>query len=453
MNSPNDYATESHISTASTGTAFMALTFTESTGGEEKHVALVIKRKEKINKFLNIALLIFIGAHVFINPFPQLTAIEEISFYGAVFFWAVLLGRKETTFNWQGPLTIPLLVFVAWTLIGLLFALDKANTLHDIYAHLLKYLVLYYLLTNYFSSFRRFELLWLLLIFSTSVFAVYLMVYFYIVIGNPFAVKLGYQMPWEIPPNFIGVLTIFALLLSINIYNFNGIKAYKWLLVIPAVILVITTLATKTRGAIFSLFVAVIALFVRNKKALLFFTLSFVLLVAAMPVKERLSPGELTDKIRADDRIQIWYTFWEMTKDHPLTGIGFGMETYHDDNLLNKYNQRVPPAYRQSVPLKSPHNFFVDLTVRTGLVGLIIFFSIIWRFFAMATELIRFGKNSIVRIWAVGLVAAQIAWMIQGMFESIVSGPAAKLFFIILAMMTILWNLRGQEEPAEAGLV
>jgi len=411
------------------------------------------EKKEKIYKYLHISLLVLIGVHVFINPFPQLTAIEEISFYGAAFVLAALLRSKQTTFSFQGPLTMPLFLFVGWTVVGLFFALDKANTIHDIYAHLLKYLFFYFLLVNYFNTFRRFELLWLLLIFSTAVFAVYLMVYFYLIIGNPFAVKLGYKMPWEIPPNFIGVLTIFALLLSINIYNFKELKAYKLLLAIPAGILVIATLSTKTRGAIFSLFVAVLVLFARNKRNLLLFFLALVMLVVAMPVKERLSPEELTAKIQADDRLQIWYTFWEMTKDHPITGIGFGMETYHDEDLLNKYNQRVPTAYRQSVPLKSPHNFFVDLTVRTGFVGLAIFLFLLWRCFALAAALIKRGKSNFVRTWATGLTAALIAWMIQGMFESIASGPAAKLFFVILAMLTILWQLREREEPVDAGLV
>jgi len=431
----------------------MVSTSTENGGSETKRVASATGKKKGLDKFLHLSLLLFIGVHIFINPFPQLTAIEEISFYGAVFFWAVLRLAKKTAFSFQGPLTIPLLIFTGWTIFGLFFALDQANTLHDIYAHLLKYLLFYFLLTNCFSSFRRFEVLWLLLIFSTLVFAVYLMIYFYIIIGNPLAVKLGYQMPWEIPPNFIGVLTIFALLLSINIYNFKNMKAYQWLLAIPAGMLAITTLATKTRGAIASLFVALIFLFLHNKKILLLFCVSLLLLIAVMPLKERFSPVDIVTKFQTDDRIQIWYTFWEMIKDHPVTGIGFGMETYHDEKLLDVYNQRVPPAYRQAVPLKSPHNFFVDLTVRTGFFGLTIFSLIIWRFFKMAAEIIKRGRNSFARLWAVGLTAAMTAWIIQGLFESIVSGPAAKIFFIILAMMTILWHLREHEEPAGAGLV
>jgi O-antigen ligase len=431
----------------------MANALTESTGDTEKSFVPVPDNKEKLFKYLNILLLIFIGAHVFFNPFPQLTAIEEISFYGAVFLCLLLLGQKKSSFSFAGPLTMPLFLFFGWTIIGLFFALDQANTLHDIYAHFLKYIIFYFLLINYFNSFRRFEILWLLLIFSTAVFSVYLMIYFYLIIGNPFGVKLGFQMPWEIPPNFIGVLTIFATLLSINIYNFGNMKAYRWLLAIPAGILVITTIATKTRAAIISLFVGILAVFFRNKKSLLFFSLSLLLLIAFMPVKDRLSPSDLADKIRNDDRIQIWYTFWEIIKDHPFTGIGFGMETYHDENLLNRYNQRVPPAYRQTIPLKSPHNFFVDITVRTGFVGLMIFLFILWRYFRLAFRIIKYGQSNFVRTWAIGLVAAQISWMIQGMFESIVSGPAAKIFFIMLAMITILWNLRDQEDSTETGLV
>jgi len=410
-------------------------------------------KKEQLGRFLNISLLVFIGVHIFFNPFPQLTAIEEISFYGGVLLLSALLMLKKATFTFKTPLTTLFLIFVIWTVVGLFFAIDKTNTLHDIYAHLLKYLLVFFLLVNYFNSFRRFEVIWLVLIFSTSVFAVYIIIYFYILLGNPFAIKLGYNMPWEIPPNFICVLTVFALLLSINIYNFRGMKAYKILMALPAGLLLLTTLLTKTRSAIVALFAALIVLFMKNKKTLLIFLISFFLAISLMPVKERFSPELISSKLQNDDRIQIWYTFWEIIRDHPVTGIGFGMETYHDDNLLNKYNERVPPAYRQSVPVKSPHNFFVDITVRTGFVGLAIFILIIRRFFMMAFEIIISGRSEFVRTWAVGLVAAMISWLLLSMFESIVSGPAAKIFFIIAAMMTILWNLREEEKPVAGGLI
>jgi len=408
--------------------------------------------KGKVGLILNTLLLFLIGAHIFFNPFPQLTAIQEISFYGAVLILVILLSLRKTTFSFKTPLTMPFILFVLWACIGLFFALNKPNTIHDIYAHLLKYLMVFFLLVNYFNSFKRFEILRNLIILSTAIFALYLPIYFYFILGKPFDVKLGYIMPWEIPSNFMSVLTIFALLLTLNIYNFKGFKWHKIISLIPAGILIFTTLATKTRSAILALVVAVVACFIANKKMMAVFLVSFLLILSLMPVSDRFTPKDLASKLSTDDRVNIWYTFWEIIKEHPVTGIGYGIQTYDDDNFLQKYNQRVPAAYRQPVPHRSPHNFYVDITVRMGFVGLAIFFFIIYRMLRMARDIMKYGRNRFVKKWTLCLIAALVAWLIQGFFESIVSGPTAMVFFIILAMMTILWNLREETEYPAAGL-
>lgn len=422
-------------------------------GSKGKFESPMKDKKEKVSRLLNTSLPFLIGVHIFSNPFPQLTAIEEISFYVSVFVLLILLSLRKTTLSFKTPLTTPFILFVLWAIFGLFFALNKPNTIHDIYAHLLKYLMVYFLLVNYFDSFRRFEILRDLIILSTTIFALYLLIYFYVMLNYSFTVKLGYIMPWEIPSNLIGVLTIFALLLALNIYNFKGFKICKLICVIPASILLFTTLATQTRAAILALLVAVVACFINNKKMIAVFLVSFLLIVSLMPVKDRLSPDSLASKLRSDDRGNIWYTFWEIIKDRPVIGIGFGMQTYSDENLLKKYNQLVPSLYRQPVPHKAPHNLIVDITVRMGFVGLAIFFYLIYRVLRMARDIMKYGRNLFVKKWALCLIAALVAWLIQSMFENTASGPAAMVFFIILAMMTILWNLREETENPPEGLI
>ena len=428
----------------------MTTTLSESKGEFESPMT---DTKEKVGFILNTLLLFLIGVHISFNPFPQLTAIQEISFYGSVFILVVLLSLRKTTFSFKTPLTTPFVLFVLWAIFGLFFALNKPNTIHDIYAHLLKYLMVFFLLVNYFNSFKRFEILRNLIILSTAIFALCLLIYFYVILNYPFAVKLGYNMPWEIPSNFMSVLTIFALLLTLNTYNFKEFKTYKLISMLPVGILVFTTLATKTRAAILAISVAVVACFFNNKKMMVVFIVSFLLIVAMMPVGDRFTPNYLASKLRTDDRVNICYTFWEIIKDHPIAGIGYGIQTYHDDDFLHKYNQRVPSQYRLPVPYRSPHNFYVDITVRMGFVGLAIFIFIIYRMLRMARDIMKYGRNHFVKKWALCLIAALVAWLIQGFFESTVSGPTAMVFFMILAMMTILWNLREETENPLEGLI
>jgi len=422
-------------------------------GSKGKFESPMTDKKAKVSRILNTCLPFLIGIHIFFNPFPQLTAIQEISFYGSVLILLALLSLRKTTFSFKTPLTTPFILFVLWACIGLFFALNKPNTIHDIYAHLLKYLMVYFLLVNYFNSFRRFEILAGLIVLSTTIFASGLLGYFYLILGYPITLKLGYSMPWEIQPNIVGILTLYSVLLAIYIIDQKKELINKLLIGLALIILTFTTLATQTRGTILAMFASITMCLFTKKHIFLIFLIFLISLSIIMPVKGLLKPEIIYDKILRDDRGQIWYTFWEVIKDHPVTGIGFGMQTYDDENLLNKYNQLVPPSYRQPVPHKAPHNLIIDITVRTGFIGLALFVFIIYRFLWMIRETIKNGRTRFVRTSAVVLLAAFASWMIQGMFENTASGPAAMIFFMILAMMTILWKLREETEYPPEGLI
>ena len=66
-----------------------------------------------------------LGIYVAINPFPHKTAIENISFYVAFSFAVFLFVAGKRTFHFRNPLTLPFFLFAAWSIVGLLFALDR----------------------------------------------------------------------------------------------------------------------------------------------------------------------------------------------------------------------------------------------------------------------------------------------------------------------------------------
>ncbi|MGO9138897.1 MAG: O-antigen ligase family protein [Syntrophales bacterium] len=245
----------------------------------------------------------------------------------------------------------------------------------------------------------------------------------------------------EIPSNIIGITTLFGLLLSLYQLTREDIIYRKIILTICVCATTVATLATQTMGAILAMIVSLIVLSLRNKKALLFFLFFLALVTSVMPIKYKLTPGAFIDKIRADPRINIWYNYFEIIKDHPVIGIGFGMQTTYDDNLLNKYNEKVPAEYREPIPHKAPHNLLIGVAVRTGLVGLILFLYIIFKFFQVSWRIIKSGKDDFIRHWGLCFLAAFVAVFIQGQFENTMSGPPVIVFYTIMAMMTILWRL------------
>jgi len=398
----------------------------------------------RLFKSLNLCIPILMGIFIFFNPYHHMTAIQEISFYGSVLILLTLILLKKTDFSFQTPLSIPFFLFLLWSFYDLFFALNKENSIHDIYAHLIKYFIVFYLLFNFFKTKERLLILIWTIVISTAIYSVWMMVSFYVVSGKAFSTKLGLFMD-EIPSNIIGIPTLFAMLLSIYQLTKERIVYRKIILAICLCATAIATLATQTRGTILAMFVSLLLSFPKNKKTITAIFLFLAVAVILMPVKDILTPHAIIDRIHImDDRINAWYCFGEMLKDHPLTGIGFGMQTYFDESLLNKYNERVPIQYRQTDFVMAPHNLVIDIAVRVGIVGLLFFFYIIFVFGKMGRQIIKSGKDDFTGHWGLCFVATFIAIFIQGLFENTLSGPPAIILYTIMAMMTILWHLNAK---------
>ena len=399
-----------------------------------------LKLNGKAINSLNISIPLLMGIFLFFNPFPHTTTIKEICFYLSAFIVLLLLVFKKTAFSFKTPLSIPFTLFVLWSFFGLFFALDKPNSIHDFYAHLLKYLTFYYILVIFFNTKKRLVGLMWVTILSAAAFSIWAITYFYFFLGNDMATQLGLDFT-EIPINIIGIVTLFAIILSLYLFRQETNIYHKISLVICLMITSLATLLTQTRGTLLAMVFSVSILFLKNKKTLIFFTVFLLIAIAFLPIRHRLTMQSIVSKVQHDPRINITYNFIEMIKDYPIIGIGFGMQTYNNKDFLNRYNARVPIEYRQETPIAAPHNLLLDVAVRLGLVGLALYLYIIFTFVRMGWRTIKYGKDDFIRRWGRCLMAAFVAVVIQGMFENTHSGPPAIVLYAIFAMMTILWHL------------
>jgi putative inorganic carbon (HCO3(-)) transporter len=396
--------------------------------------------KEKIFKILNLSVPILMGIFIFFNPFPHTTSIKEICFYGSVIIVLILICFKKIDFSFKSPLTLPFALFTAWAFIGLFFALDKGNSIHDFYAHLLKYLAIYYILINFFNSRKRLMTLAWIIVASTLIFTIGAMGYFYIILGNSFQRRLLFSEP-EIMIN--GFMTTFALLLSLHLFLKENL-CRKFILSFPIIILPVASILVQCRATLLSMIVAVPILLLHNKKRFIAFFVCIIIAVATIsPFKSRLiHTFEIIqqNKIQTMRRVKIWRTYFEAIKDYPISGIGFGMEKFlYDQDFWHKYNAKLPDKFREKQD--APHNMIVSVTTRLGFVGLILFFYIIFVFTKISWITIKHGKDSFIKRWGLCVTAAFIAYFIEGMLGPALHHAPAIILYTIFAMMTILWKL------------
>ncbi len=399
--------------------------------------------KEKIFKILNLSVTVLMGIFIFFNPFSHTTSIKEICFYGSVIIVLILICFKKTDFSFKSPLTLPFALFTAWAFIGLFFALYKENSIHDFYAHLLKYIAIYYILVNFFNSRKRLTIMSWIIIISATIFSIGGPVYFYLISGNNIlTTRMTFQ---ETSINIIGFVSIFALLLSVHLLSRTGILYKKILLLISLIVTSIVTILTLSIGTLLGMVLSLLVLFPKNKKAVFstsLFMVAFLVMVTLSfsTAKNRMAANFIQNKLQNDERIRIWRSYFEIIKDYPISGIGFDMEDmWHDHNFWDKYLARIPSKLRTSKTV--PHNILISITVRLGFIGLALFFYMIFAFVRMSWITIKYGKDDFIKSWGLCITAAFVAWFVKGMFEPALSHVPAIVLYTIFAMMTILWKL------------
>jgi O-antigen ligase len=405
---------------------------------------------------LEQAVTALIGLFVFFTPFPHTTAVKETTFYLSLAGMLYLAFSKKRVFSWSTPLTMPFALLAAWSAVGLLFALDRPNTFHDILSQLLKYYAVYFLVVQFYPSQKGFDTLARIIVASTALFSVGAIVYYYPVLGHSFAERLGHSARYsffEMSANYLGFATVFAALLSMNQFFKEDRGALKALLVLCFVATVIATLLTQTRGAVIALALAMILFGMSNRRGLVLAVLLPVLIASVIfttaASRERFSMKSM----QSSERIGIVLMYWEMIKEHPVKGIGFGMEMLQKKEFMTPYYERVPEADRDPGFHVSPHNFYLDVTVRLGVVGLLLYLGIIFTAFRMTWQSRGSSAESTDKSDTLCLAASFGAVLVQSIFADTSFGPPAIVFYLHLAMITILWRTarRVGASPSPAG--
>ena len=122
------------------------------------------------------------GIFIFFNPFPHTTAIKEICYYLSVIIVTILILSKNIDFTFKTPLLLPFGLFILWSFLSIFFAFDKENSIHDFYFHLIRYIILYYILINFFNSEKRLVYLSWVIIISSSIFIIGGLIYYYFIL-------------------------------------------------------------------------------------------------------------------------------------------------------------------------------------------------------------------------------------------------------------------------------
>jgi putative inorganic carbon (HCO3(-)) transporter len=138
--------------------------------------------------------------------------------------------------------------------------------------------------------------------------------------------------------------------------------------------------------------------------ALIFLTWQVLLPVSVQErikmTTETTDTGELADH-SAEQRLVLWEDAIDLFRRNPVSGAGF--QTY-------KYMDRVGPYH-------DTHNYFVNILVETGLVGMVLFLTLLWKLTRLGFDLfVRAADHPFLSALGLGFVALMASSVVANCF-------------------------------------
>ncbi|MBZ0256569.1 O-antigen ligase family protein, partial [bacterium] len=145
------------------------------------------------------------------------------------------------------------------------------------------------------------------------------------------------------------------------------------------------------------------------------------------------------------DRIGRWAAAFDIWKDHPWIGAGWG--SYPDEYFDYL---RYADAYSAELRMGA-HNIYLELLAEVGVWGLLVYLLMIYAFFRHALRLQMRTKSVYIRTVLAALQGAMITYVIHAFINNL--GPSDKIgitFWWILGMIPAIQSLVDKESKQEA---
>ena len=391
------------------------------------------------DSYIGLATQALIALFIFLIPFPHTTAIRNICIYLSFLLFALNAVRHKKRICINTPLLVPFSLFLCWGIISTVLSNYKLDSSHDLYAHLIFYIVYYYILINTFTEKIHVIILSCIILLSGTIFSSGALLHFYYYLGHSIQIRLGQGLGHLYATNVIGYLLVMSAIFSIRMSIDTKNLFYRYAFILAGIISGYASILTYSRGNYLAFMAAMGILLIRRKKLLV--SGIGILLIAVVFIVP--SVGNKFVNGVFEDRIVAYFYSLEFIKEHPIAGSGFSTDIYGTENFFHveEYKAKIPQRYRSVLYVWPPHNMLLFIAVRLGLIGLILFTFILFKSVSMCLNLARHGKNEFTLNWALCLLAALMVILVKGLFEPMFTHFVDTLFYTILAMITILWNL------------
>jgi O-antigen ligase len=393
--------------------------------------------KDTIIVYLRATELFSLACLLFVLPFSGMTTIKEILFFLLLLSFIVekLLERKASDrISLPGNSLIFLIIAsFLWGLIALITAIDPLYSLEEILVKMSRQYLLFFLSFFIVKEIPVSKVKWLFfsILASTALMSAYACYQFY---ESPFFLinrVHGFTGAFY----RLSTLLVLSIPLAVTAFIFRGaLNRFIFIsLFVPVVFAAL--FFTFTRGAWIAVAVEIslLTIILSGKKVRLVFIAGLALLLVLTGLYYRsIIPQQLLSRGSEEPRIEAVKLSSEIIRKYPLTGIGYGKETF------SKY---YPDIY-----VKHAHNIFLNTAVETGLIGLALIVAILVMVLKNLMSAIRREKTYEKRLLLTGIFASFVGFMFLNLFDYMYHGWPGQMLWIFIGIGLALIRTSAQDD-------
>ena len=376
---------------------------------------------------------------IFFLSIPHMTTIRLVLYGFAVVCGTVAIVKQRGQYPGLSIPFLPLMMFFClWMLLGAVLSRNVGNSIHDLWVFWVKYVLLYVLMANFIREKRRIKICGWGVAGAGTLIAGDLLWQHFVVKEQGVMVKLVSDFS-EMPVNWVGFFLCFSFAVTLTLLLRKRWGKGLLLFVPPLFLMGMTAFVTQSRATIFAFgSVGTYLLFRRNKMMGLVCVVCGVAALAVNPVVTRLN----YTNIAQSDRHATLLVALEIWKENPVLGIGIGGANYTSLEL-DRYREKIPPELRSYPVLGDPHSLPLNLLVRTGVVGLVLFgilvFCVVWN---LIQTIRRSGEDAYYKEWGDCFLISLFAVLLIATFEPTGNTLFAGAFFVLLGFITALFQTK-----------
>ncbi|MFQ5455987.1 MAG: O-antigen ligase family protein [Nitrospirota bacterium] len=380
------------------------------------------------SRYYNLIGTYLLSIFVFILPFDRFGRIRAIWIGCMILFWIVVWFSSKKRFISAGRLVDASLLFLfLWTVFTIIYAVNIRYSIGELKNEMITHLFLFYFTINIVNSINDVKKILMSLVICSFIFSVYgIIEFFWLSNGILLArnVRIG---SFTSDYNYLSTFFVIAFPMILVIALSVDRPLLRLSCIIVSGMALFVLFLTYSRAAWIAVFVELCILGWLKKKWFFFlllslFSVSLFLFFTCPPYSKVIQNliGHYDE-----GRIMIWKFALSKILEYPITGIGYGRNSFilaFPDNpiSLNVY------------PYKHVHNSFLDTALEIGLPGLILLISTFAALLWSIMKSYNLQKRKFESFFLLGLVMIIAGYIIRVQFDHLYVDAPAKLFWILI---------------------